>query len=140
MNTQKTAALMSAYGAILILFSILHIILVKAFVPLEALPCLVIGIASQGISYYMVQRIGWSFWAGLAMSLTMILFVGWLSIEALFRFIDVLQNDLIGSSISGAVYKEGGAFFILFTVFMVSILSGLIQVMLARSNSRELNN
>lgn len=135
MNTQKTAALMSAYGVILLLSGGLHIILVKAFVPLEVLPCLVIGLASQGISYYMVQRTGWSFWAGLGMSLAMVLFMGWLSIDALFQFIDVLQNDPIGS-----LYDEGGAFFILFTVFIVSILSGLIQVMLARSNARELNN
>jgi hypothetical protein len=135
MNTQKTAALMSAYGAMLLLSGVLHILLVKAFVPLEALPCLAIGLASQGISYYMVQRIGWSFWAGLGMSLAMVLFMGWLSIEALFKFIDVLQNDPIGS-----LYDEGGSFFVLFTVFILSILAGLIQVMLARSNARELSN
>lgn len=135
MNTQKTAALMSAYGAILLLSGVLHVILVKTFIPLEVLPCLIIGLGAQGISYYMLQRVGWSFWAGLAMSLVMVLFMGWLSIEALFQFIDGLQNDRIGN-----LYDEGGAFFILFTVFIVSILSGLIQVMLARSNARELNN
>jgi hypothetical protein len=135
MNTQKTAALMSAYGATLLLLGVLHIVLVKAFIPLEVLPCLVIGLASQGISYYMVQRTGWSFWAGLGMSLVMVIFMGWLSIDALFSFIDGLQNDRIGN-----LYDEGGAFFVLFTVFIVSILSGLIQVMLARSNARELSN
>lgn len=135
MNTQKTAALMSAYGAILFLSGVLHIILVKAFVPLEALPCIVVGLGAQGISYFMLQRTGWAFWAGLGISLVMILFMGWLSIEALFQFIDGLQNDRIGN-----LYDEGGAFFVLFTVFMVSVLSGLIQVMLARSNARELNN
>ena len=106
-----------------------------SFAAVIAAAGLAIGLASQGISYYMVQRIGWSFWAGLGMSLAMVLFMGWLSIQALFKFIDVLQNDPIGS-----LYDEGGSFFVLFTVFILSILAGLIQVMLARSNARELSN
>jgi Na+-translocating ferredoxin:NAD+ oxidoreductase RnfE subunit len=135
MNTQKTAALIASYGGILLLFGVLHIILTKAFVPLEVLPCLIVGIAEQGISYYMVKRVGWSFWAGLGISGAMILLTGWLSIQSLYNFIDVLQNDPIGS-----LYDEGSSFFILFTVFIVSLLVGSIQVMLARSNARELSN
>lgn len=134
MNTQKTAAVVAAYGVILALLGVAYALLVELAL-IEVLICLISGIGIGIISHFMLKRQGWAFWAGLGLSFATMLIAGWRSILSLYLLVDALQNDPIGR-----LYDEAAAVFILFTVFLISMIAGVFQVMLARSNAKELTS
>jgi len=133
MNTQKTAALMAVYGSILIVLGVLFMLADGFQLKTEVLMTVLVGLVSLVISYFMLRRQGWSFWAGLFMSLGMIVVMGWLTLKALYQLIDMIQNDIVNP------YDDGISFLIMLSAYILSMLVGAIQVMLARSNARELN-
>ncbi len=133
MNTQKTAALIAVYSILLLILGTLHCIVADFSFDLEVVICFLIGVVSLGMSYFMIRRAGWSFWAGMTLSFGMMLFMGWRSTIALRKFIDMLQNDKLSNP-----YDHGTIFLIVFTAFLLSMFTGAIQVMLARSNAREI--
>jgi hypothetical protein len=135
MNTQKTAALIAFYGGFLLILSIIYIVLIGFSLTIEVSSCLIIGLFSLAASYFMLLRKGWAFWSGLSMTFLMMIILGWRSVTALFHFTDMIQNDKLNNP-----YDSGIAFMIIFSAFLLSTLTSAIQVMLARSNARELNN
>ncbi len=133
MNTQKTAALLAVYGSILFVLGILYLVADGFNFKIEFLLSVLIGVISSGVSYFVLHRHGWAFWAGMIIPGAMIPVMGWLSLEAFYKLIDMIQNDPVGSPYNYAVF-----FFILLTAYLLSIMVFAIQVMLARSNAREL--
>ncbi|MGB0864696.1 MAG: hypothetical protein ACPGXZ_17380 [Saprospiraceae bacterium] len=135
MNTQKTAALIAFYGGFLLVLSIIYIVLIGFNLTIEMSASLIAGLFSLSAAFFMLRRRSWAFWGGLAMSFLMIVLMGWRSVIALFHFTDMIQNDKLNNP-----YDSGIAFMIVFSVFLLSVLTSAIQIMLARSNARELNN
>lgn len=134
MNTQKTASLLSVFGALLILCAGLYFwndiapSLVLFFALGAALACF-------GLAYFMLRRAGWAFMAGLIAVGLLIIFFGWQSVESFYELLDKLQNDALGSP-----YPKANAFLLTFTMFISALITEIIQIMLARSNSRELTS
>lgn len=133
MNTQKSAALVATYGALLFLLAIVHFINEGFAFHYAAIVTAIIGMAMAAVSYFMLRRYGWAFWVGLVATFAMAIFMAWCAQLAMMELLDMVQNDKLGSP-----YDEGGSLLIFFTVFILSLFSGVIQVMLARSNEREL--
>lgn len=133
MNTQKTAALMAVYGSMLIVLGVLYMLSDGFKLKTEVLMTVLVGIASWGISFFMLRRQGWAFWGGLFVTFGMIIVMGWLTLKALYQLIDMIQNDIAGNP-----YDDGISFLLVLSAYVVSILVAIIQVMLARSNAREL--
>lgn len=135
MNTQKTAALLAVYGIFTLLLGVLYMIFIDLSFKLESVTCLLAGALSAAASVFMLRRQGWSFWVGIVVPFVALLVLAWRSLTALFYLLDMVQNDKLGNP-----YDEGAAFLIVFTAFLVSTFAAFIQVMLARSNARELSN
>lgn len=134
MNTQKTAALLAIYGVFILLLGILYLVFIDLAFKLESITCILAGTLSAAASMFMLRRQGWSFWVGLIVPFAALLVLAWRSLTAMFYLFDMLQNDKLGNP-----YDEGAAFLIVFTAFMISTFAAFIQVMLARSNARELS-
>lgn len=134
MNTQKTAALLAVYGVFILVLGILYLIFIDLTFKLESITCILSGLLSAAASFFMLRRQGWSFWVGLIVPFVALLILAWRSLAAMFYLFDMLQNDKLGNP-----YDEGAAFLIVFTAFLLSTFAGFIQVMLARSNARELS-
>lgn len=136
MNTQKTAALVAVYGAVSLLLGAIYLIGVNSLgLDVTSICCILTGLVTIGVSFFMLRRVGWSFWLGLILTGLMMLLMAWQSIAKLHHFIDMIQNDKVNSP-----YSAGEGFLIVFTIFLLSLFVGAIQIMLARSNARELNN